>query len=356
MFWWITLLFLWSNECCQFDLWFLCLFFFSFAFSTPISFCRDLLNPGTEPVFPVSLALQGDSLLLEPLGKLCTHGPLPFLNPAWISLSSQFTYSVQSLAWRILSLTLWACEISTIVQKFEHSLALPFFGIGMKTDLFQSCGHCWVFQICLHIECSTLTASSFRIWNSSAGIPSPPLALFVVMLPKAHLTSCSRISGSRWMTTSWWLSRSLRAFLYSSVYSWHLFLASLLLLGPYFFCLLSCQSLHEMSPGISNFLEEICSLSHSTVFLYFFALFIEDLFISPILWNSAFSWIYLSLSSLPFTSLLCLAICKTSSDNHFAFLHFSLGWILCSPLLQCYKPSSIVLIPWILFVTSTVWS
>ena len=28
------------------------------------------------------------------------------------------------------------------------SLALPFFGIGMKTDLFQSCGHCWVFQIC----------------------------------------------------------------------------------------------------------------------------------------------------------------------------------------------------------------
>ena len=31
------------------------------------------------------------------------------------------------------------------VQWFEHSLALPFLGIGMKTDLFQSCGHCWVF-------------------------------------------------------------------------------------------------------------------------------------------------------------------------------------------------------------------
>ena len=26
--------------------------------------------------------------------------------------------------------------------KFEHPLALPFFVIGMKTDLFQSCGHC----------------------------------------------------------------------------------------------------------------------------------------------------------------------------------------------------------------------
>ena len=59
-------------------------------------------------------------------------------------------------------------------------------GIGMKTDL---CGYSWVFQICWHIEHSTFTASSFRIWNSSAGIPSPPLALVTVMLPKAHLTS-----------------------------------------------------------------------------------------------------------------------------------------------------------------------
>ena len=40
----------------------------------------------------------------------------------------------------------------------------------------------------------SLTASSFRIWNSSAGIPSPPLAFFVVMLPKVHLTSHFRMS------------------------------------------------------------------------------------------------------------------------------------------------------------------
>ena len=61
-------------------------------------------------------------------------------------------------------------------------LALPFFGTGVKTDLFQSCGHCWVSQICWHVECSTFTASFFRIWNNSAGIPSLLLALFVVML------------------------------------------------------------------------------------------------------------------------------------------------------------------------------
>ena len=94
----------------------------------------------------------------------------------------------------------------------EHSLLLPFFGIGMKPNLFLSCGHCWVFQICWHVECSTSTASSFRIWNSSTGIPSPPLALFVVMLLKAHLTSHSRMSDSRWVITAPWFPGSCRSF------------------------------------------------------------------------------------------------------------------------------------------------
>ena len=74
----------------------------------------------------------------------------------------------------------------------------------MKTDLFQSCGHCWVVQICWHMECSTFRASSFRIWNRSAGSPSLPVALFEVILPKAHLTSHSLVSGSRWVITPLW--------------------------------------------------------------------------------------------------------------------------------------------------------
>ena len=83
----------------------------------------------------------------------------------------------------------------------------------MKTDLFQSCGHWWVFHNCWHNEYSTFTASSFRIWNSSAGILSLPLAFFIViMLPKAHLTSHFSMSGSSWVTTPSWLSRPLRHF------------------------------------------------------------------------------------------------------------------------------------------------
>ena len=39
-----------------------------------------------------------------------------------------------SLAWRILSIPLLACKMSAIVWQFEHSLALAFFGIGMKVE------------------------------------------------------------------------------------------------------------------------------------------------------------------------------------------------------------------------------
>ena len=113
--------------------------------------------------------------------------PLSFLNLTWTSESSWLTFC-WSLAWRILSITLLACENAIVWTLF----GILFFGIGMKTDLFQSCGYCWLFQICWHIECSTFTVSSFRIWNCSTGIPSPPLALFIVMLPKAQLTSHSR--------------------------------------------------------------------------------------------------------------------------------------------------------------------
>ena len=152
--------------------------------------------------------------------------PLPFLNPACTSGSSWFMYCWY-LAWRILRITLLVSEMRAIVSQLEPLLASSFFGSEMKTDLFKSYGHCRVFQVCWHIECSTFTASSFRIWNSSAGIQSSPLALFVVLLPKAQLTLHSRISDSKWVVTPLWLSGSLRSFLYSfSVYSCHLFLIS----------------------------------------------------------------------------------------------------------------------------------
>ena len=139
---------------------------------------------------------------------LALSTPLPFLNTDWTSGSSWITY-YWSLAWRILSITLLAYEMSATKQSFEHSLTLPFFGIGTKTDIYQSYGHCWVFHICWHIQCSTFIALSFRTWSSLAGIPSPPLPLLIAMLPKVHLTSHFRMSGFRWEITSSWLFGSL---------------------------------------------------------------------------------------------------------------------------------------------------
>ena len=87
------------------------------------------------------------------------------------------------------SLNIWKFMVYTLLkpslENFEHYFASvwdecncavvwAFFGIAFLldwNDLVQSCGHCWVFQICWHIEFSTSTASSFRILNSSTGIP-----------------------------------------------------------------------------------------------------------------------------------------------------------------------------------------
>ena len=202
-----------------------------------------------------------------------------------------------------------------------------FFAISFLWDwnenFFQSCGHCWVFQICWHITCNTFAASSFRIWNSSTGIPSHPLALLVVMLPKTHLTSL--LALGEWSHHCDYLGREYLFLYSSSVYSCHL-------------SLISSASVRSL-PFLS-FMEPIFAwnvplvslifLKRSLVFpiLLFSSISLHwslrksFLCLLDILWNSAFKWVYLSFSPLLLDSLLFTAICKASSDSHFAFLHF----------------------------------
>ena len=122
--------------------------------------------------------------------------PLSFLNLAWTLGCSQFMY-YWSLAWRILSITLPVCECNCVV--FRAFFDIAFLWDWNENWPFPVLWPLLSFPICWHVECSTFTASSFRIWKSSTGILSPPLALFIVMLSKAHLTSHSRISGSKWV-------------------------------------------------------------------------------------------------------------------------------------------------------------
>ena len=131
------------------------------------------------------------------------------------------------------SLNVWKFSVhlllKPVLENFEHcftsvwdecncSVVWAFFGIAFLRDWHEN----WPFPVLwpllsltnllAYCACSTFTASSFRIWNSSTGIPSPPLAFFVVMLSKAHLTSHSRMFGSRWVITPLWSSGSWRSF------------------------------------------------------------------------------------------------------------------------------------------------
>ena len=111
--------------------------------------------------------------------------------------------------------------------------------------------------------------------------------------------------------------------------------------------------------GISNFLEEISSLSHSIVFLYFFAQITEEGFlISPCYSLDLCIQIGdLSFSPLPLPSFIFSAIHKTSSDSRYVFFHFFFsGMVLITASYtmsrtSVHSSSSILsdLIPWICF-------
>ena len=195
----------------------------------------------------------------------------------------------------------------------------------MKTDLFQSYGHCCFFQICWQIGCSTFNSIIFQdlkyiSWNFITSI-----SLLVGILPKAHLTSHSRISGSRWVITPLWLSGSLRSFLCcSSVYSYHRFLISsasiryislLSFIVPIFVWYIPLVSpiflKRSLVFHILLFSSVSLHCSHKKAFLSLLAIF----------QNSAFSWVSFPFS-FAFSFCSFSAICKTSSDNHFAFFAF----------------------------------
>ena len=147
----------------------------------------------------ISISLEFSSLLWSNSQRLeysqwsrsrCFSGILLLLyDPTdvdnWISGSSAFSKSSLSI-WKFLvhillkpslkdfenyHVSMWNdCNCAIVWIFFDIAV----FGNGMKIDIFQSCGHCSVFQICWHIEYSSFTASSF-ILTSLPGIPSPLL-------------------------------------------------------------------------------------------------------------------------------------------------------------------------------------
>ena len=148
------------------------------------------------------------------------------------------------------------------------------------------------------------------------------------MLPKAHLTSHSKMSGSRWVITAYRLSGLWRSFSCSSVYSCHLVLMpsasvmSILLLSfivPIFAWKFPLVSLIFLKRSLVVPILLFSSISLHWSLRKAFLSFLD------ILWSSTFKWVYLSFCPLPFTSILSIAICKASSDNDLAFLFLGDG-------------------------------
>ena len=185
------------------------------------------------------------------------------------------------------------------------------------------------------------------------------------MLPKAHLTSHSRIFASRWVITPSWLAESLRSFLYNSLHS----------LSPLLNISASVRSIPFLYFFVPVFawnvsLVSLILLKRSLVLpiLLFFSISLHcslrKAFFSllAILWNSVFRWKYISFSPLSFASLLYSANVKTPQAIILPVCtFFSWGWFWSLPSVQYHYSVhsssgtlSIRSSPLNLFVASTV--
>ena len=224
---------------------------------------------------------------------------LTFLNPACTCGSSRFTYS-WILPWRILSVTFHflspAYEMSAVVQYVNILWQCRSLGLEWKLT-FPS--PVTTAEFSKFADLLTAALQQHRLSGFSMGQLDPITSTsLVVMLPRSHLTSCSRMS----VTTPLWLYRSWRLFLYSfPVYPCHVFLiSSVSVLFLLFLCFI-VPLLPWNSPLISLVLLRSF---HCFVFLYFSPLFTQiDLFLLAILLNSAFHC-----SNLSFFPLLVASV------------------------------------------------
>ena len=169
------------------------------------------------------------------------------------------------------------------------------------------------------------------------------------MLSKVHLTSHSRISGSRWVISPLWLSGSWRSYLYStSVFSCHLVLIS---------------SASVSSIPFLSFIEPIFAWNVPLISL----IFLRRLLVFPILlfplffridhWGRLsylsqlfFGTLHLNGNIFPF--LLCILLLffsqlfvRPSQTAIFLFwISFSWGWSWSMSHVEYHEPASIVLL------------
>jgi len=190
--------------------------------------------------------------------------------------------------------------------------------------------------------------NSLGFLNNSAGIPSPLLTLFVVMLPKAHLTSYSNMSGFTWVTQASSLSWSLWLLLYSSsVHSCYLFLISSASVRCLIFMSFTVPILGWSVPLVApiflrqSILFTILLYSSNSCSVHLWRLSYIPLLFSGSLHSIEYIFPFLlCLSLLLYSQLFLRPPQATPFPSHICF---SWGLFWWPPPIQCYKPPSIFL-------------
>ena len=191
--------------------------------------CKQISQEGSQVIwyshpfedflqFVVIHTVKGFGIVNKTKRGLFLEIPCSFHDPEDVG-----NLNVRSFAFFKSVLNIWKFMVHVMLQcsmqDFEYNLATmgdecnwPVVWTFFSTTLLGNWDEDWPFpvataiskfpvQICWHIECSTLIASSFRIWNSSAGLSSPTLGLSTAVLPESLYTSQSRMSGSGWVIT-----------------------------------------------------------------------------------------------------------------------------------------------------------
>ena len=131
------------------------------------------------------------------------------------------------------------------------------------------------------------------------------------------------------------------------MYFCHLLLISSASIRFLLVCVLYCAHLHmKYSLGISNFLEENSSHSHSVVFFYSFAVFIESLSYLLLLFFGSLNSGGCTFPFLIFLSLLFFSQLFVSPPQKTILpfcISFPWGWFWSPLPIKCYEIPSIVL-------------
>ena len=231
--------------------------------------------------------------------------------------------------------------MSSTVLQFEQFLELPFFVVGMKTDLsspvaiaefskFVDIFNSIIFQNFKQFSWNSISSISFVCSNTSNCLLDITLQDVWLQVSDHTIVVIKNFFVSFFCV---FLPPLLNIFCFCQVHT----ISVLYWAHPCMKC----------SFDISNFLEKTRKISLVFPILLFSSTSLHCLFrkaflsLFAILWNSAFKWVYLSFSPLLLASLLCTVLCKASSDNHFAFLHFFFQRMVLIPAFCTMSQTSI---------------